>query len=223
MGGATGCCFSLSLSLPLSLSQSINQSIKNLKRRRTGTKALARKFSRLERHPSMLRLWVPSLVRAHISISESQSHGPRDTSRRTSPWPYIENPKFSSYLYWLVMVGLGKKYIHETSSDWWIWEVYSHPGCWGPSPCVGQEKLGRLRDSCYLEAHCAIIMFDVISRFAYKNVPNWQRSSLRMWEHPHRVKANQLSFSEIRIFSAVTFLPQVPTTLKSPSSGLLEK
>jgi GTP-binding nuclear protein Ran len=37
---------------------------------------------------------------------------------------------------------------------------------------AGQEKYGGLRDGCYSQGQCAIIMFDVTSRITYKNVPN---------------------------------------------------
>ena len=40
---------------------------------------------------------------------------------------------------------------------------------------AGQEKLAGLKDGYYIDAHCAIIMFDVTSRITYKNVPKWHR------------------------------------------------
>ena len=40
---------------------------------------------------------------------------------------------------------------------------------------AGQEKFGGLRGGYYIQAQCAIIMFDVTSRVTYKNVPNWHR------------------------------------------------
>ncbi|XP_032719694.1 GTP-binding nuclear protein Ran-like [Lontra canadensis] len=43
---------------------------------------------------------------------------------------------------------------------------------------AGQKKFGRLR-----EAQCAIIMFDVMSRVTYKNVPNWHRDLVRVCEN----------------------------------------
>ncbi|XP_060209739.1 GTP-binding nuclear protein Ran2-like [Lycium barbarum] len=42
--------------------------------------------------------------------------------------------------------------------------------CWDT---VGQEKLGCLRDGYYIDARCAIIMFDVTAHLTYKNVPIW--------------------------------------------------
>mmetsp|Transcript_88895 Transcript_88895/g.133265 ORF Transcript_88895/g.133265 Transcript_88895/m.133265 type:complete len:227 (-) Transcript_88895:263-943(-) len=45
---------------------------------------------------------------------------------------------------------------------------------------AGQEKFGGLRDGYYIQANCAIIMFDVTSRNTYKNVPNWHRDIVRV-------------------------------------------
>ncbi|OQR67691.1 GTP-binding nuclear protein Ran-like [Tropilaelaps mercedesae] len=47
---------------------------------------------------------------------------------------------------------------------------------------AGQEKFGGLRDGYYIQAHCAIMMFDVTSRITYKNVPNWHRDLVRVCE-----------------------------------------
>ncbi|CAD7674532.1 unnamed protein product [Nyctereutes procyonoides] len=48
---------------------------------------------------------------------------------------------------------------------------------------AGQEKFGGLRDGYYIQAQCAIIMFDVTSRVTYKNVPNWHRDLVRVCEN----------------------------------------
>ena len=40
----------------------------------------------------------------------------------------------------------------------------------------GQENLGGLRNAFYMQAQCAIIMFDVTSRVTYKNVNSWHRN-----------------------------------------------
>ena len=45
---------------------------------------------------------------------------------------------------------------------------------------AGQEKLGGLREAYYLNAHAAIIMFDVGSRITYKNVPRWYKDIERI-------------------------------------------
>jgi len=47
---------------------------------------------------------------------------------------------------------------------------------------AGQEKLSGLRDGYYIDAHCAIIMFDVCSRITYKNVPKWYKDITRICE-----------------------------------------
>ena len=100
---------------------------------------------------------------------------------------------------------------------------------------AGQEKFGGLRDGDYIQAQCAIIMFDVTSRVTYKNVPNWHRDLVQVCENipivlcgnkvdikDRKVKAKSIAFHRKRIFSTMTFLPKVTITLKSPSSGLLE-
>ncbi len=48
---------------------------------------------------------------------------------------------------------------------------------------AGQEKFGGLRDGYYINAQCAIILFDVTSRVTYKNVPNWHRDLVRVCEN----------------------------------------
>ena len=48
---------------------------------------------------------------------------------------------------------------------------------------AGQEKYAGLRDGYYIQANCAIIMFDVTSRITYKNVPNWHRDLVRVCEN----------------------------------------
>ena len=40
---------------------------------------------------------------------------------------------------------------------------------------AGQEKFGGLRDGYYIQAQCAIIMFDVTARSTYNNVSVWHR------------------------------------------------
>ncbi|XP_021482623.1 GTP-binding nuclear protein Ran-like [Meriones unguiculatus] len=48
---------------------------------------------------------------------------------------------------------------------------------------AGQEKFGGLRDGYYIQAQCAIIMFDVTSRVTYKNISNWHRDLVRGCEN----------------------------------------
>lgn len=73
---------------------------------------------------------------------------------------------------------------------------------------AGQEKLSGLRDGYYIDAHCAIIMFDVCSRITYKNVPKWYKDITRICENipivlvgnkvdekNRKVKAKQILFA----------------------------
>lgn len=48
---------------------------------------------------------------------------------------------------------------------------------------AGQKKLGGLRNGYYIQAQCAIIMFDVTSRVIYKNVPNWHGDLVQVCEN----------------------------------------
>uniref|UniRef100_A0A1A9UGT0 GTP-binding nuclear protein n=1 Tax=Glossina austeni TaxID=7395 RepID=A0A1A9UGT0_GLOAU len=45
---------------------------------------------------------------------------------------------------------------------------------------AGQEKYGGLRDCYYVQAQCAILMFDTTSRVTYANVANWHRDLIRV-------------------------------------------
>eukprot|EP00088_Acartia_fossae_P037201 TRINITY_DN38361_c0_g1_i1.p1 TRINITY_DN38361_c0_g1~~TRINITY_DN38361_c0_g1_i1.p1 ORF type:complete len:221 (+),score=22.21 TRINITY_DN38361_c0_g1_i1:77-739(+) len=54
--------------------------------------------------------------------------------------------------------------------------------CYEVWDTAGQEKFGGLRDVYYIDAKCAIIMFDVTARITYKNVPNWYRDIERVCE-----------------------------------------
>lgn len=74
---------------------------------------------------------------------------------------------------------------------------------------AGQEKLSGLRDGYYIDANCAIIMFDVCSRITYKNVPKWYKDIVRICgenipivlvgnkvdEKNRKVKAKQIIFA----------------------------
>jgi len=72
---------------------------------------------------------------------------------------------------------------------------------------AGQEKFGGLRDGYYIQAQCAVIMFDVCSRITYKNVPSWHRDLVRVCDNipivlvgnkvdvkERKVKAKQINF-----------------------------
>ena len=50
-------------------------------------------------------------------------------------------------------------------------------------PLMLHTNRGGLRDSYYIQAQCAIIMFDVTSRVTYKNVPNWHRDVVQVCEN----------------------------------------
>lgn len=41
---------------------------------------------------------------------------------------------------------------------------------------AGQEKFGGLREGYYIQAQCAIVMFDVTNRLSYENVGVWYKS-----------------------------------------------
>lgn len=45
---------------------------------------------------------------------------------------------------------------------------------------AGQERFGGLREGYYLEAHCAVIMFDVTSPSTYRSVSTWHRDLIRV-------------------------------------------
>jgi GTP-binding nuclear protein Ran len=45
---------------------------------------------------------------------------------------------------------------------------------------AGQERFGGLREGYYLEAQCAIVMFDVTSPATYRNVATWHRDLVRV-------------------------------------------
>jgi len=48
------------------------------------------------------------------------------------------------------------------------------------SETAGNERFGYLADLQLLGADCAMIMFDVTSRFTYRNIPNWYRDITRV-------------------------------------------
>ncbi|KAL7717463.1 GTP-binding nuclear protein [Entamoeba marina] len=77
-----------------------------------------------------------------------------------------------------------KKYIPTVGVD--VRPMVFHTNC-GPIrfevwDTAGQEKFGGLKDGYYVQAHCAIIMFDVTSRDTYKNVATWHKDLVRVCE-----------------------------------------
>jgi GTP-binding nuclear protein Ran len=71
----------------------------------------------------------------------------------------------------------------------------------------GQEKLGGLRDSYYINANAAIIMFDLTSRITYKNIANWHRDVVRVNENIPIVIVGNKALSKDRTVAAkaITF------------------
>jgi GTP-binding nuclear protein Ran len=45
---------------------------------------------------------------------------------------------------------------------------------------AGQERFGGLREGYYIDAQCAIIMFDLTSLASYRNVPSWHKDLVRV-------------------------------------------
>ena len=48
--------------------------------------------------------------------------------------------------------------------------------------CAGQEKFGGLRDGYFIQADCAIAMYDVTSRLTARNLATWMRDFRRVCE-----------------------------------------
>ncbi len=76
---------------------------------------------------------------------------------------------------------------------------------------AGQEKFGELRECYYIEANCAIIMFDLTSRDTYRNVNKWYQDFTKVCPSvpiclvgnkadvkDRKVKANQIGFHRKR-------------------------
>jgi len=76
---------------------------------------------------------------------------------------------------------------------------------------AGQEKFGNLRECYYIDAQCAIIMFDLTSRQTYKNVPKWHKDLTKICENipivlvgnkadvkDRKLKARQINFHRKR-------------------------
>ncbi|XP_060025440.1 GTP-binding nuclear protein Ran-like [Lagenorhynchus albirostris] len=65
---------------------------------------------------------------------------------------------------------------------------------------AGQKKFGGLRDGYYIQAHCAIIMFDVTSRVTYKHMPNWHRNLVRVCENtPIMLYGNKVDIKDRKV------------------------
>lgn len=58
--------------------------------------------------------------------------------------------------------------------------------------CAGQEKLGGLRDGYYIQADCAIVMFDWSNKLSIRNVSNWVRDFVRVCpDKPYIIVGNK--------------------------------
>ncbi|KAI8042802.1 GTP-binding nuclear protein Ran-like [Drosophila gunungcola] len=64
---------------------------------------------------------------------------------------------------------------------------------------AGQEKLAGMRDGYYIQAHCAIIMFDVTSRKSYDKLERWHRDLVRVCNNiPIVICGNKVDLREKR-------------------------
>ena len=69
--------------------------------------------------------------------------------------------------------------------------------CWDTA---GQEKFGGLRDGYYVDADCAILMFDVTSRSSYDSLANWHRDLTRVCGNiPIVMVGNKCDMKERRV------------------------
>lgn len=65
---------------------------------------------------------------------------------------------------------------------------------------AGQEKFGDFRDEHFIQAQCAIIMFDVTSRLTYKSVPSWHRDLVRVCDNiPIVLCGNKVDVEERKV------------------------
>jgi GTP-binding nuclear protein Ran len=65
---------------------------------------------------------------------------------------------------------------------------------------AGQERFGGLREGYYLEADCAIIMFDVSSPATYRNVVTWHRDVTRVCPNiPIVLVGNKIDISDRKV------------------------
>ena len=73
---------------------------------------------------------------------------------------------------------------------------------------AGLEEFGGLKDLYFLQADCAIIMFDVASPVTYNNVPNWHRDLVRVCENiPIVVCGNKVDVKDHKVTAKdITFI-----------------
>jgi GTP-binding nuclear protein Ran len=72
---------------------------------------------------------------------------------------------------------------------------------------AGQERFGGLREGYFLEADCAIIMFDVTSQSTYRSVNNWHRDLTRVCPNiPIVLVGNKIDIRDRKVLAKkVTF------------------
>jgi GTP-binding nuclear protein Ran len=59
---------------------------------------------------------------------------------------------------------------------------------------------GGLRDGYYINANCAILMFDVTSKQTYKNIPSWYRDVYRVCDNiPMVLVGNKVDISDRKV------------------------
>ena len=74
---------------------------------------------------------------------------------------------------------------------------------------AGQEKLACLRDGYYIDANCAIIMFDVGSRITYKNVPKWFKDISRVCDNiPIVLVGNKVDLADRKVKARQILFPR---------------
>ena len=75
--------------------------------------------------------------------------------------------------------------------------------------CSGQEKLGSF-STHYLNADCAIIMFDVTSRVTHKNVPKWYKDVFRICRNiPIVVVGNKVDLNDKKVVAKSVIFNQI--------------
>jgi len=95
-----------------------------------------------------------------------------------------------------------KKYVPTVGVDVHPLKFHTSRGliCFNCWDTAGMEKFGCLRDGYYIEAQCAIIMFDVTSKDSYKNVGKWYRDVVRVCERiPIVLVGNKVDVAERQV------------------------
>ena len=104
-----------------------------------------------------------------------------------------------------------KKYIATLGAEVHPMDFYTSRGkirfeVWDTA---GQEKLACLRDGYYIDAQCAIIMFDVGSRITYKNVPKWYKDITRVCDNiPIVLVGNKVDIADRKVKARQILFPR---------------